>query len=85
MRLESHQNIEGSENNVSTSYRYLVITDKETFVCTSSWLNGKYNNSDIFYRLEKDSVYDFYVSGFGKSKIEDYRNILDFEKSKVVK
>ena len=65
---------------MSTEIRYLVITDKETFVCESSLMNGKFNNSDIFFRLQKDSVYDFKVAGMGKSFVTDYRNILEVVK-----
>ena len=61
----------------TTYIRYLVITDKETFICENSLPNGKFNNSDIFWRLKKDSVYTFYVAGIGKSLLFDYRNILE--------
>lgn len=61
----------------TTEIRYLVITDKETFVCESSLINGKFNNSDLFYHLKKDSTYTFKVCGFGKGPATDYRNILE--------
>jgi len=75
--LQQQQLINGSGNNMKTEIRYLVITDKETFVCESSFINGKFNNSDIFWRLKKDSVYTFRVAGIGKSILYDYRNILE--------
>lgn len=62
-----------------TTIRYLVITDKETFVCESSIVNGKYDNSDIYWRLKKDSTYTFKVAGGGKSLLTDYRNIIDYQ------
>lgn len=62
-----------------TTIRYLVITDKETFVCKRSIINGKYDNSNIYWRLKKDSVYNFKVAGGGKSLLTDYRNILDYK------
>jgi hypothetical protein len=77
MDLQQQQLINGSGNNMKTEIRYLVITDKETFVCESSLLNGKYNNSDIFWRLKKDSIYTFRVAGVGKSILYNYRNILE--------
>ncbi len=77
MDLQQQQLINGSGNNMKTEIRYLVITDKETFVCESSLLNGKFNNSDIFWRLKKDSTYTFRVAGIGKSILYDYRNILE--------
>jgi len=80
--LQQQQLISGSDKHISTEIRYLVITDKETFVCESSILNGKYNNSDIFWHLKKDSTYNFKVAGIGKSMFTEYRNILDIIQSK---
>lgn len=80
MDLQQQQLIKGTDGNVSTEIRYLVITDKETFVCESSLLNGKFNNSDIYWRLKKDSTYTFKVAGVGKSMLTEYRNILELVK-----
>lgn len=80
MDLQQQQLIKGSNGNMSTEIRYLVITDKETFVCESSLLNGKFNNSDIYWHLKKDSTYTFKVAGVGKSMITEYRNILEVVK-----
>lgn len=77
MDLQQQQLIKGVDGNMSTQIRYLVITDKETFVCESSLVNGKFNNSDIYWRLKKDNVYSFKVAGIGKSMITEYRNILE--------
>ena len=63
-----------------TDYRYLVITDKGTFICESNMLQGKFNNSDIFYHIQKDSTYsEMKVSGFGKGFLFDYQNILEIK------
>ena len=80
MDLQQQQLIKGSNGNMSTEIRYLVITDKETFVCESSLLNGKFNNSDIYWHLKKDRTYTFKVAGVGKSIITEYRNILEVVK-----
>lgn len=80
MDLQQQQLIKGSDGNMSTEIRYLVITDKETFVCESSLLNDKFNNSDIYWRLKKDSTYTFKVAGVGKSMITEYRSILEVVK-----
>lgn len=77
IELQQQQLIKGSGKGVSTEIRYLVITDKETFICESSLLNGKFNNSDAFWQLKKDSTYTFRVAGQGKSFLYDYRNILE--------
>jgi hypothetical protein len=80
MDLQQQQLIKGTDGNMSTEIRYLVITDKETFVCENSLLNGKFNNSDIYWRLKKDSTYTFKVAGVGKSMLTEYRNILEVVK-----
>ena len=80
IELQQQQLIKGSGKDVSTEIRYLVITDKETFICESSLLNGKFNNSDVFWHLKKDSTYTFRVAGQGKSFLYDYRNILEVVK-----
>jgi hypothetical protein len=82
INLQQQQLIGGTDGNLNTQIRYLVITDKETFVCESSALNLKFNNSDIFWRLQKDSTYNFKVAGIGKSIVTEYRNILSYEPSR---
>jgi hypothetical protein len=77
IELQQQQLIKGTGKDVSTEIRYLVITDKETFICENSFLNGKFNNSDVFWHLRKDSIYSFKVAGQGKSIFFDYRNILE--------
>ncbi len=64
----------------STEIRYIIVTDKETFICESSMLNGKFNNSDVFWRLKKDSTYNFRVAGYGKGWFFNYRNVLEVVK-----
>lgn len=49
---------------------------KETLVSSDSYMNGKFNNADIFYRLKENSKYRMQVCGFGKGLFFDYRNIL---------
>lgn len=63
----------------STEYRYLVITDKETFICKNDFINGKFNNSDIFFKIKEGQTYTFKVSGIGKSMFFDYSNILEVQ------
>lgn len=77
LNLVQQQTLFGNtQDGLKTSIRYLVVTDKETFVCESSWINLKFNNSDIFYRLKRGNTYNFNVCGYGKSMFTDYRNIL---------
>ncbi len=76
--LQQQQKISGSGSSMKTEIRYIVITDKETFIVENSIINGKFNNSDIFYRLQKGAKYNFTVSGVGKGIFTDYRNILEY-------
>lgn len=76
IELQQQQLISGAGKAVSTEIRYLVVTEKETFICESSFINMKFNNSDEFLRLKKDSIYTFKVCGIGKTFFTDYRNIL---------
>ena len=78
LELQQQQLISGSGNNITTEIRYLVITDKETFICETSLINGKFDNSNIFFRLEKGKVYNFKVCGYGKGFLFKYRNILEY-------
>lgn len=80
INLVEQKTTSGSEGNISTEIRYLIVTDKETFVSENSILNGKYNSSEVFYSLKKDSIYSFKVSGYKRSLFFDYRNILDVVK-----
>ncbi|MEO6305569.1 MAG: hypothetical protein ABIP51_20565 [Bacteroidia bacterium] len=78
--VQKEQIISGTQNNVSTEYRYIVVTDKETFICKIAPLNKKFNETDIFYRLVKGNSYSFEVAGFGKTLFTDYRNIIEIIK-----
>jgi hypothetical protein len=78
--LQTQQIVIGYPKHMKTRIRYLVITDFETFVCENSYLKFKFNNSDIFYHLKKDSTYTMQVQGIGKTLLSDYRNILKINK-----
>ena len=80
IKLQQQNKISGTGGEMQTDIRYLVVTNKETFICENSMLNGKFNNSDIFFRLKEDSTYTFEVCDIGKTAISDYRNILDIVK-----
>jgi hypothetical protein len=77
INLQQQQLIEGSGNTVNTKIRYLVITENETFVCETSLMNGKFNNSDVYWHLKVDSTYTLKVSGIGKTFFSDYRSVLE--------
>ncbi|HMT01788.1 MAG TPA: hypothetical protein PKD00_00520 [Burkholderiales bacterium] len=78
--LQQQQKINGSSDKISTEYRYLVITDKGTFVCENSLYHNKYNNSELFFNLKEGEIYTFKVAGIGKTLVTDYKNILQVTK-----
>lgn len=80
IELQQQQLIKGDKESMRTEIRYLIITDKGTFVSETSWVNGKFNNSDIFWHLQKDSTYNLKVAGFGKGFFFDYKNVLKVTK-----
>lgn len=80
LKLEQQSLMKGSKESIHTEIRYLVITNKGTFVCESNAFEGKFNNSDIFYRLEEGKTYPkIKVSGYGKGFFYDYQNIIEVE------
>ena len=68
-------------NNKGMKEIFYVVTNCngkiETLRVEDSFWNMKFNNADIFYKIEKDSMYYFSVCGRGKGLFFDYRNILD--------
>jgi hypothetical protein len=80
IKLEQQSLMKGNKESIETEIRYLVITDKGTFVCESNILRGKFNNSDIFYRLVEGKTYPrILVTGFGKNFLFNYKNIEEVE------
>ena len=77
IELKEQQKYISNSNSIYTDIRFLIITDKETLICESNLFALKFNNSDIFYRLKRDSTYTFKVTGVGKSALIDYRNIVE--------
>lgn len=43
----------GNSERMKTEIRYLIVTDKGTFISESSYINLKFNNSDIFFHLKE--------------------------------
>lgn len=79
-KLVAQNLVSGSSDNLATEIRYLVVTNKGTFLCEGSILNGKFNNSEIFYSLKEDSTYNkFVVVGIGKTMFSDYQNLVSVE------
>lgn len=77
IRLVKEKEIHGSKAQIITTFKYIVVTDKETFLCENSFYNSKYDNANTFYHLQEGKCYDFKVSGYGKSFFFTYRNILE--------
>jgi hypothetical protein len=77
IKLVEHLEINRNKGNKATNYRYMVVCEKETYIVESNIFQGKFNNSDIFYRIQEGKTYRFKVSGIGKSFATDYRNIIE--------
>jgi len=79
-KLVAQNLVSGSSDNLATEIRYLVVTNKGIFLCESSILNGKFNNSEIFYSLKEDSTYTKFVTvGIRKTMLSDYPNLISVE------
>jgi len=76
----SQQNLVNGNGTLKTDVRYLIATDKGTFICENSWANWKFNNSDIYLNLRQDSTYNLKVCGIGKTFFTDYKNIIEIVK-----
>lgn len=61
----------------STSSKYLVFTENETFENTDYLLTFKFNSSDIQGRIKPGQTCEFEVVGWRVSFMSMYRNILD--------
>lgn len=84
VKIESkhQQELIGKKNgsDISTEIRYLIITDKGTFICESNFWKGKFNNSDIFWHIKEDSTYSsITVTGWGKGFFFDYQNLISIK------
>jgi len=77
--LKEQQKIRGTGEKLSTEIRFIIITDKGTFTSEDAIMKWKFNNSDIFYNLKKDSSYNFVVAGIGKGLLTDYQNIISVQ------
>ncbi len=61
------------------SEKYLVSCDEEVYQITDNILYGKFNSSDIYAKLKKDSKYKLTVTGFRNGFLSSYKNINKFE------
>lgn len=82
VKIESkhQQNLIKGKDALETEIRYLIITDKGTFICESNFWKGKFNNSDLFWHLKEGTVYSsITVTGYGKGFFFDYQNLIHVE------
>ena len=70
--LSIQQNINGSDGSISTSYLYLVNTDKGVFEISP---NGLYS-STLFGSLKEGNTYEFYTRGFSCPLLGIYPHIM---------
>lgn len=72
--IDTDRIVEGSGN--STSSKYLVFTEEETFENTDCLWAGKFNSSDMQGQLSKKGSHTFVVYGWRIPFLSNYRNIL---------
>jgi len=63
----------------SEGSKYLVFTDGEVFENTDSWLNGKFDSSDVYNNLDVGKTYHCKVVGWRIQIMSWYRNIITYE------
>ncbi len=56
--------------------KYLIFTDKGVFENTDSWIELKFNSSDLYGKLERGKSYNLRVYGWRISFLSKYRNII---------
>lgn len=69
-----------SDKNVKRSgesEKYLIFTDKGTFEVTDNFVHFRFNSSDVYGSIRKDTCYNFVVTGFRSGLLSEYQNILE--------
>lgn len=61
----------------TTTSKYLVFTDSETFENTDSLLRLKFNSSDVQGQLQEGKTYEAEVYGWRIPFLSSYRNIVN--------
>jgi len=62
--------------------KYLIYTDKGTFEERDSWLNWKFNSSDIYGGIKRDTKYTFHTNGIRVAFLSWYPNITSVQEAK---
>lgn len=57
--------------------KYLIFTDGGTFENTDTLLNGKFDSSDVYGRIDEGKTYTFKVAGFRQGILSMYPNIIE--------
>ena len=70
--------------NYGNNSKYLVFTEDtngtiSTFEITDSWLNGRFNSSDIYAAIKIGNTYTFIVGGSRNEFMSWYPNIYECE------
>lgn len=55
---------------------YLIFTDKGVFSNTDSWINLKFNSSDVYNEIKEEKCYDMDVNLMRVPILSWYKNIL---------
>lgn len=62
--------------------KYLIFTDKGVFENTDSWVELKFNSSDLYGKLERGKSYNLRVYGWRIPFLSKYKNITRAKEAK---
>lgn len=65
-----------SEGYTSTTFKYYITTNKGTFDIRNTFMHKTYNPEEIYFTLQKDSVYTLKIAGKPKNLFLPYPNII---------
>lgn len=76
--FEVQQVITSQNKIISTTPRYLVTTDKGTYLCQDSYLCSSFGADFKFYHLQKGVTYRFHLAGVGPGFFTDHKIIINY-------
>jgi len=80
VKVSGKERVTKAENDGEITSKYLIFSDDETFECTDEIIYLKFNSSDFYGHIYKDSTYKFTVVGWRIPIFSTYRNIIKIEK-----
>lgn len=63
--------------NTKSSYSYLIYTDKTTLKITDSYINWRFDSSDVYGKIEIGKTYKAKLQGYRFPFFSMYQNIIE--------